>query len=78
MVKCDGSRRELLRSRGHLRKIQPSAGDRRWYNIDPQVQQGTNEDDVPLPIYQGLEQGARCFTRCTVITRCSQGERGDK
>ena len=28
-------------------------------------------------IYRELEQGARYFTRCTVTTRCNQGERGD-
>ena len=35
MVKCDGSGRVLLRSRGHLRKIQPSARDKRLYDMDP-------------------------------------------
>ena len=58
MVKCNGSGRVLLRSRGHLRKIQLSAGDRRWYDIDPQVQQGKNEDDVPLLI-PGVRAGSQ-------------------
>ena len=58
MVKCDGSGRVLLRSRGHLRKIQPSAGDRRWYDIDPQGQQGKHEDDVPLHI-PGVRAGSQ-------------------
>ena len=38
MVKCDGSGRLLLRTRGHLRKIQLSVRDRRWYDVDPQGQ----------------------------------------
>jgi len=50
MVKCDGSGRVLLRTRGHLRKIQPSVRDRRWYDIDPQGQQGEPDDEVPLHI----------------------------
>ena len=50
MVKCDGSGRVLLRTRGHLRKIQPSVRDRRWYDVDPQGQQGEPDDEVPLHI----------------------------
>ena len=50
MVKCDGSGRVLLRTRSHLRKIQPSVRDRRWYDIDPQGQQVEPDDEVPLHI----------------------------
>ena len=50
MVKGDGSGRVLLRTRSHLRKIQPSVRDRRWYDIDPQGQQVEPDDEVPLHI----------------------------
>ena len=57
MVKCDGSGRVLLRTRGHLRKIMPSVRDRRWYDVDPQ-QQGEPDDDVPLHI-PGVRAGSQ-------------------
>ena len=57
MVKCDGSGRVLLRTRGHLRKIMPSVRDRRWYDMDPQ-QQGEPDDDVPLHI-PGVRAGSQ-------------------
>ena len=49
MVKVDGSGRVLLRTRSHLRKIQPSVRDRRFYDMDPPGQQGEPEE-VPLHI----------------------------
>ena len=58
MVKCDGSGRVLLRTRGHLRKIQPSARDNRWYDMDPQRQLGEPDDDVPLHI-PGVRAGSQ-------------------
>ena len=57
MVKCDGSGRVLLRTRGHLRKIMPSVTDRRCYDMDPQ-QQGEPDDDVPLHI-PGVRAGSQ-------------------
>ena len=49
MVKCDGSGRVLLRTRSHLRKIQPSVRDRRWYDVDPHAQQEEPEE-APLQL----------------------------
>ena len=49
MVKIDGSGRVLLRTRSHLRKIQPSVRDRRLYDVDPPGLQAEPEE-VPLHI----------------------------
>ena len=49
MVKIDGSGRVLLRTRSHLRKIQPSVRDRRLYDVDPLGLQAEPEE-VPLHI----------------------------
>ena len=49
MVKMDGSGRVLLRTRTHLRKIQPSVSDRRLYDVDPPGLQAEPEE-MPLHI----------------------------